>query len=144
MKWLALGILCFCLTSNWAAAQDATIPAAGFFHAPGGNVQYYSSHPGASAPTDFHSPVPVFRGRVESQPWIAMPPAAPVGVSAEHHYSSGWLGLQAGDGINPVGAEGIFVGPAYAGRLHVRYPYYDYRRPWFPRGPASLNVDIIW
>lgn len=47
-------------------------------------------------------------------------------------------------GINPAGAECVIVGPSTAGRLHVRYPYYSYRRPWYTRGPASLNVDIIW
>ena len=48
------------------------------------------------------------------------------------------------DGVNPAGAEGMFVGPSTAGGLHVRYPYYSYRRPWYTRGSASLNVDIIW
>lgn len=28
--------------------------------------------------------------------------------------------------------------------LHLRYPYYSYRRPWYPAGPASVNVTIIW
>ncbi|MFG0333044.1 MAG: hypothetical protein ACF8TS_06740 [Maioricimonas sp. JB049] len=30
------------------------------------------------------------------------------------------------------------------GPLHPRYPYYSYRRPWYDRGPASLNVTIPW
>ena len=49
-----------------------------------------------------------------------------------------------GDGINPAGAEGIYVGPAISGGQHQRFPYYDYRRPWYTRGPASRNVDIVW
>lgn len=49
-----------------------------------------------------------------------------------------------GDGINPAGAEGIYVGPAHAGGLHQRFPYYDYRRPWYTRGQPSLNVNIVW
>jgi hypothetical protein len=28
--------------------------------------------------------------------------------------------------------------------LHLRYPYYSYRRPWYPPGPASINVTIVW
>ena len=35
------------------------------------------------------------------------------------------------------------VPPANDG-LHLRYPYYSYRRPWYPAGPASVNVTIIW
>src|SRR5262245_48107894 len=35
------------------------------------------------------------------------------------------------------------VPPANEG-LHLRYPYYSYRRPWYPPGPASVNVTIIW
>jgi hypothetical protein len=35
------------------------------------------------------------------------------------------------------------IPPANDG-LHVRYPYYSYRRPWYPPGPQSLNVTIIW
>lgn len=35
------------------------------------------------------------------------------------------------------------VPPANEG-LHLRYPYYSYRRPWYPAGPASVNVTIIW
>jgi len=35
------------------------------------------------------------------------------------------------------------VPPANDG-LHVRYPYYSYRRPWYPAGPQSINVTIIW
>jgi hypothetical protein len=31
-----------------------------------------------------------------------------------------------------------------AGELHVRHPYYSYRRPWYTPGPASLNVTIVW
>lgn len=49
-----------------------------------------------------------------------------------------------GDGINPAGAEGVYVGPAFSGGTHQRYPLYDYRRPWYTRGPASRNVDIVW
>lgn len=49
-----------------------------------------------------------------------------------------------GDGINPAGAEGLIVGPSYSGGMHIRHPYYSYRRPWYTPGPASLNVDIVW
>lgn len=36
------------------------------------------------------------------------------------------------------------VVPGTNGGLHLRYPYYSYRRPWYPAGPASVNVTIIW
>lgn len=37
-----------------------------------------------------------------------------------------------------------YLGPAPIGGIHPRYPYYSYRRPWYPPGPASANVTIIW
>ena len=40
--------------------------------------------------------------------------------------------------------DDVVVGPGWAGQLHVRYPYYSYRRPWFTPGPKSLNVTIVW
>lgn len=36
------------------------------------------------------------------------------------------------------------VVPATNEGLHLRYPYYSYRRPWYPAGPASVNVTIVW
>lgn len=36
------------------------------------------------------------------------------------------------------------VVPGIHGCVHHRYPYYSYRRPWYPAGPASANVTIIW
>ena len=36
------------------------------------------------------------------------------------------------------------VVPPTNGGLHVRHPYYSYRRPWYPPGPPSLNVTIVW
>ncbi|MEW4527207.1 hypothetical protein [Maioricimonas sp. JC845] len=36
------------------------------------------------------------------------------------------------------------VSTGWDGGLHPRYPYYSYRRPWYYRGPASLNVTIPW
>ena len=64
--------------------------------------------------------------------------------AARYYGAHSWSQPMSGDGINPEGAEGIFVGPAFSGGLHVRFPYYSYRRPWYTRGAASLNVDIIW
>ncbi len=81
------------------------------------------------------APVPIYEHRVMQSypaPQRIIYHASPWGVPS-HVY-----------GIDPAGAEGVFVGPSTAGRLHVRYPYYNYRRPWYTRGPASLNVDIIW
>jgi hypothetical protein len=36
------------------------------------------------------------------------------------------------------------VVPGANAGLHVRYPYYSYRRPWYHAGPPSVNVSIIW
>ena len=36
------------------------------------------------------------------------------------------------------------VAPPANDGWHVRYPYYSYRRPWYPPGPGGVNVTIIW
>ncbi|MFV0443553.1 MAG: hypothetical protein ACK5Q5_08280 [Planctomycetaceae bacterium] len=33
---------------------------------------------------------------------------------------------------------------ATGGGMHVRHPYYSYRRPWYANGPMSQNVSIAW
>jgi hypothetical protein len=38
---------------------------------------------------------------------------------------------------------GPYVAPPIAG-VHGRYPYYSYRRPWYPVGPVSANITIVW
>lgn len=68
----------------------------------------------------------------------------PYAAQYQYYGAHSWSHPMVADDINPEGAEGIFVGPAFSGGLHVRFPYYSYRRPWYTRGPASLNVDIIW
>jgi hypothetical protein len=62
------------------------------------------------------------------------------------------MGPVPGVGI-PLGIPGApaaamdFASPGFgapAPGVHVRYPYYSYRRPWFTPGPRSVNVNIIW
>jgi hypothetical protein len=48
-------------------------------------------------------------------------------------------GLQADYGGWGYGYTG-----AFAAGMHVRHPYYSYRRPWYANGPMSHNVTIAW
>lgn len=41
-------------------------------------------------------------------------------------------------------AAGVLTPISNSGGLHTRYPYYNYRAPWYYQGPPSLNVTIIW
>ena len=55
--------------------------------------------------------------------------------------------LSEGESWNPLwSTQHLYptVGPSISGGYHYRYPYFSYRRPWFPAGPASRTVDIIW
>ncbi|MEZ6055768.1 MAG: hypothetical protein R3C01_03595 [Planctomycetaceae bacterium] len=42
-----------------------------------------------------------------------------------------------------VGGGTPYTG-AFGGGSHVRHPFYSYRAPWYYRGPASQNVNIVW
>ena len=53
----------------------------------------------------------------------------------------GWGG--AGWGVEAGMQRDVYTG-AVADGMHVRYPYYSYRRPWYTPGPASQNVSILW
>lgn len=86
---------------------------------------------------------PVYEYPPQPQYVPSYPPAG-VYVVPQYQHQPGWGVPLDGDGVNPAGAEGIYVGPSYSGGLHIRHPYYSYRRPWYTRGPASLNVDIVW
>lgn len=66
-----------------------------------------------------------------AEPFPAAIPPAPL---MPDHASPYGFGVQP-----PMG----WMSPPVGG-LHVRHPYYSYRRPWFTPGPASLNVTIIW
>lgn len=57
-----------------------------------------------------------------------VPPAGPI-----YTYGSG-------SGV----AAGVLTPISNSGGLHTRYPYYNYRAPWYYQGPPSLNVTIIW
>ena len=41
-------------------------------------------------------------------------------------------------------SSGVLSPNANSGGLHTRYPYYNYRHPWYYQGPPSQNVTIIW
>jgi hypothetical protein len=82
-----------------------------------------------------------------SHPVPAIPGAAPCGCQSPAVYSAGAIGVPAG----PDYGYGVYGDPfpygytgAFAAGMHVRHPYYSYRRPWYANGPASLNVTIAW
>jgi hypothetical protein len=56
-------------------------------------------------------------------------------------------GMMANDGAQFSGAapySAPYIGGAWEGSTHIRYPYYSYRRNWDYAGPVSVNVTIIW
>lgn len=56
-------------------------------------------------------------------------------------------GMIANDGAQYSGTapyNGPYNGGTWEGPVHVRLPYYSYRRNWDYAGPGSLNVTIVW
>ena len=53
---------------------------------------------------------------------------------------SGGAGYGSGSGVS----SGVLSPNANSGGLHTRYPYYNYRHPWYYQGPPSQNVTIVW
>ena len=66
--------------------------------------------------------------------------------------SSGGFGQYGGGSYRatyPMGSgsgvsSGVLSPNANSGGLHTRYPYYNYRHPWYYQGPPSQNVTIVW
>lgn len=80
----------------------------------------------AVAPAPVHPPAPIAEPRPVTKPHPAS--ATPYYVPNQRHIR--YL------------PESVI--PGTTGGLHLRYPYYSYRRPWYRPGPASVNVTIIW
>lgn len=85
------------------------------------------------------------------QPTYVVAPAPQ--ISCGCHDSGSWGGMNAthiggtygaiqgtGSGV----ASGLLTPNSNSGGLHNRYPYYNYRHPWFYQGPPSQNVTIVW
>ena len=53
---------------------------------------------------------------------------------------TGYYTVGSGSGVS----SGILSPNANSGGLHTRYPYYNYRHPWYYQGPPSQNVTIVW
>ncbi len=56
-------------------------------------------------------------------------------------------GMISNDGAHLSGAapyNGPYLGGAWEGGTHGRFPYYSYRRSWDYAGPLSVNVTIVW
>lgn len=63
------------------------------------------------------------------------------GGSVGSSYSqSGYGPMGSGSGVD----SGLLSPNANSGGLHTRYPYYNYRHPWYYQGPPSQNVTIVW
>ena len=130
--------------------------------------EYQSVSPQPSYSTDsapVYSSGPVIRQPLpsyESYDSYAAPLSAPVGSAGcacnggASVYSGSSLGLPAGDagyvgdsgvGYQAMGYHGggmeTYTG-AVGNGMHVRHPYYSYRRPWYANGPMSHNVSIAW
>jgi hypothetical protein len=132
-------------------------------------ISYGSGDPGTIQSGPVYGDSYVSEYPVESAPVMSAPlstysdaPYASVGgggcacQSNATVYSGGSLGLPAGDfggyagsavGYQAMGYHGggmeTYTG-AVGGGMHVRHPYYSYRRPWYANGPMSHNVNIAW
>ncbi|MBT5018112.1 MAG: hypothetical protein HON04_05155 [Planctomicrobium sp.] len=122
------------LNSNSIAPHPTVTPHDGQLAQP-------PSYPAVNQPTPVYQ-YPAHSTRSYSQPNTYSYPVQNSYVLPQQSYYESYP--IDGDGINPAGAEGVYVGPAFSGGMHQRYPLYDYRRPWYTRGPASYNVDIVW
>lgn len=108
--------LLVCMASAALAAEEPAIP----------------EPPEADAANETEIPAePELPSAAPAQPTHAAPPQYAPG--ATYLYDAGWHHYR---------PEAVIPG-ANAG-THLRYPYYSYRRPWYPAGPASVNVTIIW
>ena len=54
-------------------------------------------------------------------------------------YTPGYT-MGSGSGVN----SGVLSPDSNSDGLHTRYPYYNYRAPWYYQGPPSQNVTIVW
>lgn len=113
------------------------------------------------ASTEAYSSMPAYGSAPvasPSAPMLAMP-AAGCGCQGGTLYSAGAAALPATmpymgagygadfglgyDALGYAGGTGGYTG-AFAAGMHVRHPYYSYRRPWYANGPMSHNVSIAW
>lgn len=67
------------------------------------------------------------------QSGVIMPGGSGYGYGASYPMGSG-------SGVS----SGVLSPNANSGGLHTRYPYYNYRHPWYYQGPPSQNVTIVW
>ena len=102
------------------------------------------------------SPVVMHQPHVDFAPSVAQPSCGCQGGSSMRYghsdspamiqgavYRQGSShGYQMGSGSGV--SSGILSPNANSGGLHTRYPYYNYRHPWFYQGPPSQNVTIVW
>ena len=101
---------------------------------------------GFNAPAPQSMPAPCQSGCGGATPMMAL--VSSCGCQGGSMMSSGF-GQSGGTGYYTVGSgsgvsSGILSPNANSGGLHTRYPYYNYRHPWYYQGPPSQNVTIIW
>lgn len=98
------------------------------------------------------APMQMAPSQMDSAPMMAQPSCGcqggssmsyGAGHSARGTYGNGYsLGSLMGSGSGV--SSGLLSPNANSGGLHTRYPYYNYRHPWFYQGPPSQNVTIVW
>lgn len=101
---------------------------------------------GCHAPAPQPMPAPCQSGCGGATPMMA--PVSSCGCQGGSMMSRGF-GQYSGSGDYTMGSgsgvsSGILSPNANSGGLHTRYPYYNYRHPWYYQGPPSQNVTIIW
>ena len=105
-----------------------------------------AAHCGCGVPAPQYLPAPCQSGCCGAAPMMI--PVSSCGCQGGSMMSGGF-GQYGGTGYYTAGSgsgvsSGILSPNANSGGLHTRYPYYNYRHPWYYQGPPSQNVTIVW
>ena len=96
-----------------------------------------------------HAPQVMMAAPVYAAPMMAQPSCGCQGRGASSFggYGGGY-GMGYGQGYTMGSGSGVAAGlltpNSNSGGLHTRYPFYNYRAPWYYQGPPSQNVTIVW
>ncbi len=115
---------------------------------------YTTEYPAPAADPVIISSTPVFSDAEVSQPTCSCQGGglAQGGLEMGAPAMGGGFGYPAPAPVGPIYtmgsgsgvAAGLLTPASNSGGLHTRYPYYNYRAPWFYQGPPSQNVTIVW
>lgn len=126
LKYLVNAAALSALSCGLACGADEPVPPP----PPAAQLEPGSELP---APTQDQAPTVPLPSRLDAAPAPAPAPAPVPYPCGTWQQDPGYYGYR---------PEAVVPG-TNAG-LHLRYPYYSYRRPWYPAGPAGVNVTIIW